>query len=173
MLLGNGDKGPELGVVGAGRKETVVDLQEFPVGLGLGKGLSHEVDLSLLGLVARGGIFVLVDGGALLVLLNEAVRVDDDKGCGPVLADNVVGVVRQSLGTKVPAVVVQGCQLGFEINTGLAIDDIVVTKALVPGGILIDTLRIHVDPSLLEAVDTSGGEANTAVVEVVSNGDEG
>lgn len=150
-----------------------MDLQKFPVGLGLSKRLSHKVDLGLFSLVARGGVIVLVNGGALLVLLNEAVRVDDNEGGSPVPAGKVVGVVGQSLSTKVPAVIVQGSQLGLEINTSLTVDDIVVTEGLVPGGVLEDALGVHVDPGLLEAVDTSGGKANAAIVEIVSNRNEG
>lgn len=46
-----------------------------------------------------------------------------------------------------------------------------VAQALVPRGILEDSLAVHVGPSFLEAQETASGEVNATVVEVISDRD--
>ena len=74
---------------------------------------------------------------------------------------------------EVPTLIVVGEDLGLEINAVLAFNNIVVAQTLVPGGIFEHSLTIHVNPSFLESKDAAGGEVNSAVVEIVSDGDLG
>ena len=170
--LHNVDQGLQLGVVGAGRHIGVMLDEKLPVGVGLGKGLLEKVDLRLLRLVAVDHVVVVVDGRVLLVLFDEAVRVEVHKRGRPVLADKVVLVVRQLLGAKVPAVVVQRRDAHLELDAGVARHDVVVAEGLVPREELEDALLVHVHPGGLEAVDARGGHVDAAIVEVVAHGDE-
>lgn len=126
VLADNVHQGCELGVVGGRGDETVVDLQDLPGCGGLGKGLAEEVDLSLRLLVAFDDVVGVVDRGALLVLVDEAVRVDDGKGRRPVGPLQVVGVVGQVVVAKVPPVFHEGRDARLEVDSGFAGDDVVV-----------------------------------------------
>jgi hypothetical protein len=120
----------------------------------------------------------------------------------PVLPDKIIGVIWQLFGSlpvlvrqrilqgrrqtekyeerwgtgmayKVPAVVVQRGDLGLKVDAVLALHHVVVSQALVPGGVLENALAVHVDPGLLEANDTACGKVDTAVVEIVADGNLG
>lgn len=72
---------------------------------------------------------------------------------------------------KVPAGVIDRCNLGYKVNTGLALDDIVVTKSLVPHLVLVDALAVHLHKGLLEADDAIAVQLNTRVVEAIADRD--
>lgn len=173
VFLDDGDQGREVGFVVRGGDVGVVELEEFPGRVGGCEGRREEVRLDLGVGVAGGRVAVAVDGGGLLVARQVAVGVDDDEGGGPVGAGEVVGVVGESLGAEVPAVVVEGAHLGLEVHAALAFDNVVVSETLVPGGFVEDALAVHVDPGFLEAQDAAGREVDAAVVEVVPDGHEG
>lgn len=173
VLADNVHQGRKLGVVGRRGDEPVVDLQDLPGGVGLSESLADELDLRLRGLVAFDDVVGVVHRGAFLVIVDEAVRVDDGKGRRPVGALQVVGVVGQVVLAKVPAVLHQGRDAGLEVDACFAGDDVVVTQGLVPGLAVEGLADVHVGPALIEALDTLGGEVDTAVVEVVADGNEG
>lgn len=163
----------QLCVVARGRDVAVVDLQKLPFGAGLGERLLQEVDLLLCGLVAGLQVRGLVDRGRFLVGVDEAVRLHDDKGSGPVGANQVVGVVGQVLMAEVPAVIHEGSNAGLEVDGLLTLDHVVVAQALVPGLAIKGGAIIHARPRLVEAQDALGLEVDTAVVEIVADRDEG
>jgi len=49
--------------------------------------------------------------------------------------------------------VIDRCNLGYKVHTGLALDDIVVTKSLVPHLVPVDALVVYLHKVLLEADD--------------------
>lgn len=151
----------------------MVDLENLPGCGGLGEGLAEELDLRLRSLVAFDHVVGVVYGGAILVLTDEAVRVDDGKGRRPVGSLQVVGVVGQVVVAKVPPVFHEGCDAGLEVDAGFAGDDVVVAQRLVPGLAVEGFADVHVRPAFVEALDTFGGEVDAAVVEVVADGYEG
>lgn len=65
---------------------------------------------------------------------------------------------------EVPPIVIQRCDFRLKVNAALARNHIVVANALVPRGISVDTLLVHVDPGLLEAQDARGRKIHTGVV---------
>lgn len=173
VLADNVHQRRQLGVVGRRGDEAVVDLEDLPGSIGLGEGIAQELDLLLGGLVAFNDVVGVVDRGALLVLVDEAVRVDDGKGRGPVGALQVVGIVGQVVVAKVPPVLHQRGDAGLEVDTGLAGHDVVVAQGLVPGLAVEGFADVHVGPAFVETLDSLGGEVDTAVVEVVADGHEG
>lgn len=71
---------------------------------------------------------------------------------------------------KIPAIVIDRRHFCLEVYTTLALNDVVIAKALVPRDLIEDALAVHVDPSLLEAEDSASGEVYATVVEVVAHG---
>lgn len=67
----------QLGVVGRRGDEPVVDLEDLPGRVGVGEGFAQEVHLRLRVLVALDHVVGVVHRGRVLVLVDEAVRVDD------------------------------------------------------------------------------------------------
>jgi len=74
---------------------------------------------------------------------------------------------------EVPTIVVERSNLCLEIDAALSLDNIMISKALVPWGFLEDTFLIHIHPCLLEAQDATRGKVDTAVVEVVPDSHKG
>ena len=172
VLADNVDEGSQFGVIGTRRDETVVNLQDLPGRVRLGKGFAKEVNLGLCVLVTLDHIVGVVDRGRLLVFVDEAVGVDHGKGSGPVGALEIVCVEGLVLVTKVPPVINQGSQAGLEIHTGLASHHVVVANGLVPGFAIEGLANVHVGPSLVEAIDPLRVEGHSTVIEVVSDGHE-
>ena len=126
ILTRDVNQGSKLGVVACGGDVAVVDLKDLPVGIRLGEGLTQEFHLLLGVLVAGNSVVGVIDGGGVLVVVDEAVGVHHDEGCGPVGASQVVGVVGQVVVTEVPSVFHQRSNARLEVNAGLANDDVVV-----------------------------------------------
>lgn len=70
---------------------------------------------------------------------------------------------------EIPAIVIDGRDLGLEVYTTLARDDVMIAKTLIPGDLIEHALAVHVDPSCLEAENSASGEVDAAVVEVVAD----
>lgn len=173
VLTDNVHQRGQLGVVGRRGDEAVVDLEDLPGRVRLGEGLAQELHLLLRGLVALDHVVGVVHRGWVLVLVDEAVGVDDRKGRLPVGALQVVRVVRQVVVAEVPTVFHQGRNAGLEVHAGFAGDDVVVAQRLVPGLAVEGFARVHVRPAFVEALDALGGEVDAAVVEVVADGHKG
>lgn len=84
VLLDNLNQRGKVGLVGGGGHVGVVQLEELPVGGGVGKRLLQEVDLNLGVVVAFVKVGGVVDRGGFLVRRKEAVGVDDHEGGLPV-----------------------------------------------------------------------------------------
>lgn len=163
----------QLGVVARGGDVAVVDLQDLPGGVGLGERLTQEVHLLLGILVAGDNVVGVVDGGGVLVGVDEAVGVHHDEGRGPVRAGQVVGVVGQVVMTEIPPVLHQRSNARLEVDAGLASNDVVVAQRLIPWLAVEGLTDVHIGPALVEALDTLRGKVDTAVIEVVADRDEG
>jgi hypothetical protein len=50
----------------------------------------------------------------------------------------------------------------------LALDDVMITKALIPRDLIEDALAVHINPGFLEAEYPACSEVDTTIVEVVA-----
>jgi hypothetical protein len=72
---------------------------------------------------------------------------------------------------KIPAIVVEGCNLGLKVYTTLTLDNVMIAETLIPRDVVKDALAVHIDPRFLEAENSACSEVDATVVEIVANGD--
>jgi hypothetical protein len=78
---------------------------------------------------------------------------------------------RQIQAHKIPAIVVEGCNLGLKVYTTLTLDNVMIAETLIPRDVVKDALAVHIDPCFLEAENSACSEVDATVVEIVANGD--
>jgi hypothetical protein len=78
---------------------------------------------------------------------------------------------RQIQAHKIPAIVVEGCNLGLKVYTTLTLDNVMIAETLIPRDVVKDALAVHIDPCFLETENSACSEVDATVVEIVANGD--
>ena len=139
VLLDNLNQRGKVGLVGGGGHVGVVQLEELPVGGGVGKRLLQEVDLNLGVVVAFVKVGGVVDRGGFLVRRKEAVGVNDDEGGLPVCPSSRKCSKGAPQYPKYHLSSINGATLVWK-STPAWPDNVVVTDALVPTGIVEDAL---------------------------------